>query len=429
MPTRAHSPRHRTLSLAVASTPLFVALSNVALAAQSGNRGDQQEEHLYFGDQIVYDDNVFRSAENEIELVPINPADPNSPTRPAAREDYANRMTLGLGNNFQMGQHALKLRGRVYDVRYNDNDYLDYTGGDASALFDFRLLTTLSGRLSGTYNRTLADFANTLVNARDLIESTNYNAMLRYEIGPRWSISASGGRIETEHDLITRRQENLEADLGRVSLDYVTPSFHSFGIEYRYVDATFPNAIIAPGSTASSSDYEENGALARFTYTATVRTQIRLSGGYVERERPADAEATYSGDIWRAEIDWKPREKFSTLFAAWRELKAYTDAESDYFISDGYSLGPSWSPTEKIQLGLTVSYEDQEYLTTRTLDAQPTDPQRNDDLLSGLFTLTYKPRDQLAIELSYRGNDRDSNRVNRRYDAQTAGLAIRWSVF
>ena len=427
MPDNARTACRRTLCLAAASTPLYLVLSNGALA-QGDNRRDAEEEHFYIGEQIVYDDNLFRTAQTGTVTLPIDPSDPNSATRTVAREDYSNRITLGLGNNFQMGQQTLKLRGRVYDVRYNDNDYLDYTGGDASALYDFRLLTRLSGRLSGAYNRTLADFANTLGTARDLIETFNYNAMLRYEIGPRWSLSASGGRIETEHDLVTRRQENLEADLGRLSLDYVTPTFHALGLEYRYVDATFPNAIAAPGSF-SSSDYEENAALARFTYTATIRTQIRLSGGYVERERPADATATYSGDVWRAEIDWKPREKFSTMFAAWRELRAYTDVESDYFISDGYSLGPSWSPTEKIQLELTVSYEDQEYLTSRTLDALPTDPQRNDEVLAAEFTLTYKPRDQLAIELSYRGGDRDSNRVNRRYDAQTAGLAIRWSVF
>jgi len=49
--------------------------------------------------------------------------------------------------------------------------------------------------------------------------------------------------------------------------------------------------------------------------------------------------------------------------------------------------------------------------------------------MTGVVTVTYKPRDQLAFELSYRGSDRDSNRVNRRYDAQTAGLSVRWSVF
>jgi hypothetical protein len=281
--------------------------------------------------------------------------------------------------------------------------------------------------LFGSYNRTLADFANTLGTDRDIIESTNYSALVRWALGPRWSVSASGGRIETEHGLSRRSNENLQADVGRVSIDYATPSFHSFGVEYRYMDAKFPNAVVAPGASASASDYEENAALARFTYTATVRTQFRVSAGYIERERPANPEGRYSGDTWRAEIDWKPREKFSLLFAAWSELKAYTDVESDYFISDGYSLAPTWNPTEKLSLALTASYEDQEYLNTR--DIELAGGQRKDDVLTGLFTFTYRPRDQLAIELSYRGSDRDSNRLNRRYDAQVAGIALRWSVF
>lgn len=415
MTAKVRTLRRGTLCLAAAST----ALCNVgaALAAQSD---EKKEEHLWIADQFVYDDNLFRSAESE----DLGTA-PNS-SRAVSREDYANRLTLGLGNDFNLGQHTLRLKGSVYDVRYQDNDYLDYTGGNASAQFDFHLLTALSGRLGGTYNRTLADFANTLGTARDLIESTNYSAMLRYQIGPRWSVSASGARIETEHDLATRQQDNLEADVGRVSLDYATPSSHSFGVEYRYMDAKFPNAFAEPGAR-SNSDYEENAVLARFTYTATVRTQFRLSGGYVERERFGNAGGGYSGDVWRVEIDWKPREKFSTVFAAFRELRAYTDVESDYFVSDGFSLAPTWRPTEKLSLALTASYEEQEYIASRDLTVL--DAPRNDEVLTGLFTFTYHPREQLALELSYRGSDRDSNRVLRRYDAQVAGVAVRWSVF
>lgn len=411
--------RRNTLCLAAVST----VLCNAALAAQPD--GEKKEEHLYLSEQYLYDDNLFRNAESD--GAGIVPGDPSAPPRDVSREDYVNRLTLGIGNDFHLGQQTMRLKGRVYDVRYQDNDYLDYTGGDASAAFDFHALTALSGRLSGSYTRTLADFANTLGTDRDLIESMNYSALVRWAIGPRWSVSASGGRIETEHSLARRESENLEADVGRVSIDYATPSFHSFGVEYRYLDAKFPNAIVAPGADASNSDYEENAALARFTYTATVRTQFRVSAGYIERDRPANPEGSYSGDTWRGEIDWKPREKFSMLFAAWSELKAYTDVESDYFISDGYSLAPTWSPTEKLSFALTASYEDQEYLNTR--DFELVGGQRNDDVLTGLFTLTYKPRDPIAIELSYRGSDRDSNRINRRYDAQVAGIALRWSVF
>lgn len=415
--------RRHSLRVAAAGTALCSVLGNVALAAQPG---EQKEEHLWLSEQFSYDDNLFRAAETEDLSIPVDPNDPNAVPRVVEREDYVNIITAGVGNDFHLGQQTLRVKGRVFDARYQDNDYLDYTGGDASVQLDLNMLTALSGRLSAAYGRKLADFAQTLGTDRDLLETFNYNGFLRYAIGPRWSITAGGGRMETEHDLDRRRQLNMEADLGRVSIDYQTPSFHSFGVEYRYMDAKFPDSPVDVNGL-SASDFEENAALARFTYTATVRTQFRLSGGYVERERPNNPEADYKGDVWRAEIDWKPRTKFSMLFAGWRELKAYTDVESDYFISDGYSLSPTWSPTEKLIFALSVSYEDQEYINTRDLEL--IGAQRNDDVLSGLFTFTYKPREQLALELSYRGSDRDSNRINRRYDAQVAGIGIRWSVF
>jgi len=417
MPYLKDSVRHALLLAA------GTALCNVAAAAKP----EPKEEHLFISDQLIYDDNLFRRGENQdSEVIPGDPTDPTDPTRQVAREDYSNRLTVGVGNDFHLGKQTLRVKARVNDVRFQDNDYLDYTGGDGSVVFDWRALTALSGKLSATYGRTLVDFAHTLGTTRDLIDTTNYTGSVRYAIGPRWSISATGGRVQTDHDLDLREQENLEGDFGRVSIDYATPTFHSFGIEYRYYDAKFPDAL--PDVNGNfTRDYEENGALARFTYTATVHTQFRVSGGYVERERPDDDAGRYSGNIWRAEIDWTPREKFSTLLAGWRELRAYNDVESDYFVSDGFSLGPTWSPTEKLLFALSVSYEDQEFLTNRLLELDQ--PTRNDDVLSGLFTFTYKPREQLAFELSYRSSDRDSNRVNRRYDAQTAGVSVRWSVF
>ncbi len=134
--------RRNTLCLAAVST----VLCNAALAAQPDN--EKKEEHLYLSEQYLYDDNLFRNAESS--GTDVIPGDPNATPREVSREDYVNRITLGVGNDFHMGQQTLRLKGRVFDARYQDNDYLDYTGGDASAAFDFHALTALSGRLSGS---------------------------------------------------------------------------------------------------------------------------------------------------------------------------------------------------------------------------------------------------------------------------------------
>ena len=228
MSAKRTRPGRNPLCLAAAGTALCnVTLGSVALAAEPN---EKQEEHFYISNQFSYDDNLFRAAETEDLSIPVDPNDPNAVPRVVEREDYVNLLTVGVGNDFHLGQQTLRLKGRLFDARYQDNDYLDHNGGDATVQLDFRLLTALSGRLSGVYGRKLADFAQTLGTDRDLIETFNYNGFLRYEIGPRWSISAGGARMETEHDLNRRRQENLEADLGRVSIDYQTPSFHSFGV-------------------------------------------------------------------------------------------------------------------------------------------------------------------------------------------------------
>ena len=132
MITKGTLLRRNTLCLAAVST----VLCNAALAAQPD---EKKEEHLYLSEQFLYDDNLFRDAETT-----------DIPPGAVAREDYVNRITLGLGNDFHMGQQTLRLKGRVFDARYQDNDYLDYTGGDASAAFDFNALTALSGRLSAS---------------------------------------------------------------------------------------------------------------------------------------------------------------------------------------------------------------------------------------------------------------------------------------
>lgn len=395
-------------------TALVAPLASGAAWSQAEPQSPE-EEHFFLSEQLTYDDNLFRTAEE----------DSSSPIDDLReRDDYMNRITAGIGDDMRVGQQVFRLKGRVHDVRFQENDQLDHTAGDARAAWEWSITSALSGTLSADYKRTLADFANSISTERDLVETFGYTGSARYALGPRWSVSAYGRRMETEHDLELRTAENFEADLGRFSIDYTTPSQHAFGLEYRYITAEFPDAT--PGVDGRSSDYDESAALANLTYTATIRTRLRASFGYVDRNNPTGTEGEYAGNTWRAAIDWTPREKFGMTLEGWHELKSYVDAESEYFIADGMSLSPTWSPIRSISLGLELSWEDQEYIGGGVLPVDSTE--RVDEVFSALTTFTYTPRDNLQLELSYRASDRDSNRTFRRYDAQVASAMIRWSV-
>lgn len=390
-----------------------------SIAQTSAPKKSEEIETFFISDQYSYDDNLFRLSES---------ADLNDPLNSgiASRDDYVNRLTVGLGEDLEVGRQVFTAQARAHDVRFSENDHLDHVAGHGALGWDWLITDALTGTLGGRYTRALADFANSRGAFKDVLETLAYEGSVRFKLGPRWSVLAGGQHTETEHGLDLRRADDFEANTGRAAIQYTTPTQHTFALEYRFIDAQFPNRVPDPLLALQSGDYEENAALARVGYTFSVHTQLQAMYGYVEREQQDDPSDRFSGNIWRAELAWQPRPKFSTKVAAWRELRAYVDAESDYFISDGISLTPMWTPIRQLSFSFALAWEDQEYLGFDPLD--PAVAGRVDDVFSGLATFVYSPRPNLNLELNYKAFDRTSNRELRRYDAEVAGLSIRWRI-
>lgn len=406
---------HRFTSLA-----LGIAAVSMGAAAHAQSKSAEEIETLYVSDQYSYDDNLFRQSEASSQ------SDLDA-GRIASRDDYVNRLTAGIGEDLEIGRQVFSIQGRAQDVRFSENDHLDHVAGQGTVAWDWLVTSALTGEMRARYNRSLADFASFRDPRKDLLETITYEGTARLKLGPRWSLFAGGQHTNTEHGLQERQVDDFEADSGRAGIQYTTPTQHTFAAEYRYMDARFPNQIEGDTASQQSGDYEENAALGRLVYTFSVHTQLQAMYGYVEREHQNANQDRFSGDVWRAELAWQPRPKFSTRLAAWRELRAYADAESDYFISDGFSITPSWSPISQISLSLEAIWEDQEYLGFGPLE-DVTIPGRLDDVFSGLATFVYSPRPNLQLELSYRALERDSNRDVRSYDAEVAAAQIRWRI-
>ena len=388
-------------------------------AQTSTPKKSEEIETFFISDQYSYDDNLFRLSERADLTDPLNAGI-------VSREDYVNRLTVGLGEDLELGRQVFTVQARAHDVRFSENDHLDHVAVNGALGWDWLITDAITGTVNGRYTRELADFANSRGVFKDVLETLAYEGSMRFKLGPRWSVLAGGQHTETEHGLELRRADNFEANTGRAGIQYTTPTQHTFALEYRVIDAQFPNRVPDPALELQSSDYEENAALARVGYTFSVHTQLQAMYGYVEREQQDDPTDRFSGDIWRAELSWQPRPKFSAKVAAWRELRAYIDAESDYFISDGFSFTPTWTPIRQLSLSLAAAWEDQEYLGFDPLD--PGVIGRVDDVFSGLATIVYSPRPNLDFELNYKAFDRASNRLLRNYDAEVAGLSIRWRI-
>jgi hypothetical protein len=144
-----------TLSISIASA---AACANMPAHAQS--ESEEEVEILYVGDQYSYEDNLFRLPDSrDLGLTPGF----------ESREDYINRLTLGLGEDFEFGRQVVTVKARAQDVRYSENDYLDHVAGRGEFSWDWLLTSALTGDLDAEYVRSLADFSNNRGTERDLV--------------------------------------------------------------------------------------------------------------------------------------------------------------------------------------------------------------------------------------------------------------------
>jgi hypothetical protein len=370
---------------------------------------------FFVSDRYLYDDNLFRLADG---VVPIQPVI-------KSKDDSLNRLSAGIAARVDAERQVFELNLRADDVRYDKNDDLDYTGGSGTLLWNLKMGHGLSGRVQARYDRSLASFSNYQLFVRDIVDVANYGAQLRYEIGSRWSVYGGVNFATADHSAEIRKLNEFRAQTGRAGVEYQTPSGNIFGLGYDFTDATFPVAERTLGAIAAN--YQDMVPAATLSYAFTVKTSLYARVGYLTRDYDNPTLGDFSGDVWNVTLHWEPRAKLYFDIKGWHDLRAYSDAESDYFVSDGGSITPTWEPTEMIKVSAVYSVERQKYVGIEPLLPTST-ARRKDDVNSAQLSIAYSPRDFFSLELGYNWVNRDSNRDFRTYGDNVAYAQLKFTL-
>jgi hypothetical protein len=362
----------------------------------------------------MYDDNLYRR--------------PDSSGSSSPREDYIRRVSAGLGGNWQWSRQKVLVNLLATDNAYERNDQLDNVSGRASAEWEWRAGRLWSGAVGGDFSRALASFANTQFRGKDLLDVTGTFASLAFRPGPRWTLKAAGRSASTEHGAEARRYDNFRTDSLTAGLYFKTASETELGLSARRTEGRFDRGVRV-GGQLFDRNYADEIASFELTQTYSPRTHLELSVGYLRRnyddETLADVNrSSLDGTVAELLLGWQAANKIELTINGWRRLRAYLDAESEYFISKGFSIGPSWKPTDKISVALELAYETQTYLGT---SVSPQYGEREDRVHSGRLEIGYSPLRKLRFDLGGNFEQRESNRSALTYDSQVASVGVRWT--
>ena len=400
---------------------LAVAPPEVAAGVERTNR-----LILYVGDTLTYDNNIYLLPGSITDLTTL----PGIGSNPS-RNDYIDRATGGLNAEWLRGAR------QSFDVdlsadynRYFRNQDLNYVSSNDRAAWNWGLGDALSGKIGIDYLRLLGGFANTEVYSRDIVNRSDYFASARYQVGPRWGIFA--GILGTDYTVSgPQATANDSKSKGVEAGADITVETNRIGFDYRYNDSRASNTALLNG-VAFDPDYREDRARVLVRYALTEKTIVDASAGYLKRQYPSTAIGSFSGEIWRAALQWQPTPKTQLLLGAWQQLNADLTSQTDYFVDKGVSLTPQWTASEKITFSASVSRDNENYLGSNPIGPIPVAPlsqARHDTLTGESANMVYTPTRAVTLTVAAGHSTRDSNIAQFHYNDTQGSVSITYRFF
>ena len=368
--------------------------------------------NVYVNDQETYDSNLYRlPAGYDIATIAAS----------ATKADTINTASLGGEGQLLLGRQVFDVHVRADDNRFAHNGFLNNTSTSEKLLWNWIVGSQFSGDAGVLYDRMLANFAETLYLGKDSVDTTQYYGTGRYQFGPHWALFGEIHDSDSVHSAKAAAYNDFRAKSGAAGIEYAANAENSIQAEYRYTDGYYAQDYLF-ADIPLDRNYHEDITRVLGRYTLTDKTQITAYGGYLKRQYQAAGIGEYHGDIWRVTADWRPTDKTELVGAVWRELHAYLVDASDFFVSQGGSIAPAWSPTEKIKLSVVLSYEDQNYIESST--SQLIVGPRHDKIYSEQANILYTARDSLFFNFFIRAEKRNSNQLELAYSDQLANLSV-----
>jgi hypothetical protein len=372
---------------------------------------------IYFADQFTYSDNLYGLPSNTDVTAVAGPL--------ATRGDSFNSISLGGDGRWFSDNQVLGLNFRADENRYTHNDSLNNVSGKGNLEWDWRLQTDWSGQVGVSYYRGLANFADTGYYARDVVQREDYFGTLRYQVGPHWAIYGGFVGADTGQTAVAEQSNDFHSNAGNAGIEFATSSENTVTLDYRYTDATFPQDFVV-GGALFNADYREDTARIIVKYVFSAATELDASAGYLKRDYPVSNFATFSGDIWQAALKWTPTDNLQWVVSGWRQLTAYVEAQSDYFVSTGGSIAAVWAASDTLALSLGITRENHDYINSSP--SAVTFASRYDRLTTGQGRLVYSPTAYLNFKLTFRYDKRESNQAQFQYNDGVAAASVTYMI-
>lgn len=323
------------------------------------------------------------------------------------------------------GRQRLYLEGRADAYRYDRYRELDYTGWAGLGEWRYEIGNDLSGAIGLSARRFQASLAELRAPVADEITEKRGSATAAYRLGANARLR--GGFEHLRYERPTRRVAETRTNAFTLGADYVTPIGNAVGLEWREArgDAPVSEAIL-PG-TGVENDYRQRDLALTATWAASPFIRIGGRAGYTQREYTEVPGRDFSGPTWRLTLDWLPGAKTVLTFETYRSIASLVDVAASHMLIEGFSFGPSWAPTAKLNFSARFLREEQSFEGDASVPLLAT-PERQEIVRAIRLGTYWELTRNWHFQFAYDTGERESNILGRnfRYNAGVANVRFVW---
>ena len=385
---------------AIISRALFLpALLLPALFAANVARADNLDTvNLFASSAVMHDSNFFRLSDSANAAALIGSSDKS--------ETYKVN-TVGLRFNKAYSLQRFELEATLVDYRYNTYDYLDFTAKNYSAAWRWAFTPYLSGNLTSKRSESLnsfSDYSNYRQQNIRTQEDQRFDAALKLPGG--FHLLAGISESTSTNSKIFVQEGDSKLTSSEAGLRYTFASGANIGYVARTGHGEYTNRPqpIAVGLFDNEFDQDEHEL--RIFWPITGKTSLDGRFARVSRTQEHYSARDYSGNVGNFNLNWNPTAK-TRITAGWtRQLNAYQQLSSSYYVSDNYAITPTWQITSRTTLRGSYSYQTRDYRGAIAVTAAN---DRSDTQRTSLIALDWQPMNSVVVSTSLQSDQRSSN--------------------
>lgn len=360
----------------------------------------------YIFTSYTYDTNLFRVNET---------VDPMLTVGTDHLDDTYWTIGGGIDSKFNISRQILKMSATIFHNGYGDFSNIDYTGGKADIVLEWRSGERMFGKLGYDYDRALRDFSNQLVLSKDLRTRNRFLAEVGGYLNPRTSLSARASYADIQFD--SGKFLGLERAVGGLKVEWKTRLENSLGFDIEYAEAKYD---VTPDR--NYTQYELGPIL---DWRLTDRSHVFGRIGYTERQHEGQSVGDFSEFTGRLNIGWKSDGGSKLNFATYREISTLGDEIATFALINGVHFTHQWQIQPNTYLALNLKYEIRDFRGDNGSILPPLSAEsRRDNVGYGGIVFGLRLADALGMSFGISSELRDSNVELRDYSDRLVEIKL-----